>query len=223
MSHKRAGQNRLCLMPPDGLSGWAMVQLQAEKLACQRGGRTVFTDVNFALSSGQLLELRGPNGTGKSSLLRLIAGLGEPASGQITLAGGSNDLSIGQQAHYAAHQEAIKSPLTVVENLKFWGDFLGGGDMDAALAAFDLEALADYPAALLSAGQKRRLSLARLALVPRLLWLLDEPTVGLDTASLDRLTRLLRGHLSGGGLAVVATHAPLSLAADATLVLGAAR
>lgn len=180
----------------------------------------VFTDVNFALSTGQLMELRGPNGTGKSSLLRLIAGLGEPASGQITLAGGSADLSIGQQAHYAAHQEAIKSPLTVIENLKFWGDFLGGGDMDAALAAFDLEALADFPAALLSAGQKRRLSLARLALVPRLLWLLDEPTVGLDTASLDRLTRLLRGHLSGGGLAVVATHAPLSLAADATLVLG---
>lgn len=200
-----------------------MVQLQADSLACQRGGRTVFTDVSFTLSSGQLLELRGPNGAGKSSLLRLIAGLGEPASGQIALSGGSADLVIGQQAHYAAHQEAIKTPLTVAENLKFWGDFLGGGDMDAALAAFDLDALADYPAALLSAGQKRRLSLARLALVPRLLWLLDEPTMGLDAASLDRLTRLLRGHLSGGGLAVVATHAPLSLTADATLVLGASQ
>lgn len=200
-----------------------MVQLNADSLACQRGGRTVFTDVNFTLSSGQLLELRGPNGAGKSSLLRLIAGLGEAVSGQITLAGGNGDLTIGQQAHYAAHQEAIKTPLTVAENLKFWGDFLGGGDMTAALAAFDLAALADYPAALLSAGQKRRLSLARLALVPRLLWLLDEPTVGLDASSLDRLTRLLRGHLSGGGLAVVATHAPLDLSADATLVLGTAR
>lgn len=183
----------------------------------------VFTDVNFALSSGQLLELRGPNGAGKSSLLRLIAGLGEAVSGRITLSGGSVDLSIGQQAHYAAHQEAIKSPLTVTENLKFWGDFLGGGDIEAALAAFDLDPLADYPAALLSAGQKRRLSMARLALVPRLLWLLDEPTVGLDAASLDRLTRLLRGHLTGGGLAVVATHAPLSLEADVKLVLGASR
>ena len=181
----------------------------------------MFTDVNFTLSAGQLLELRGPNGTGKSSLLRLIAGLGEPLSGHIALAGGAEELSIGQQAHYAAHQEAIKTPLTVVENLKFWGDFLGGGDMDAALAAFDLGPLAEYPAALLSAGQKRRLSLSRLALVPRLLWLLDEPTVGLDTASLEKLTRLLRGHLSGGGLAVVATHAPLSLTADATLILGA--
>lgn len=200
-----------------------MVELKADSLACQRGGRTVFTDVNFTLSSGQLLELRGPNGAGKSSLLRLIAGLGEAVSGQITLTGGSADLSIGQQAHYAAHQEAIKSPLTVAENLDFWGGFLGGGDKAVALAAFDLEALADYPAALLSAGQKRRLSLARLALVPRLLWLLDEPTVGLDTNSLGRLTRLLRGHLSGGGLAVVATHAPLDLTADATLVLGASR
>lgn len=200
-----------------------MVQLNADSLACQRGGRTVFTDVSFTLSSGELLELRGPNGAGKSSLLRLIAGLGEAVSGQITLTGGNGDLTIGQQAHYAAHQEAIKTPLTVAENLKFWGDFLGGGDMAAALAAFDLAALADYPAALLSAGQKRRLSLARLALVPRLLWLLDEPTVGLDASSLDRLTRLLRGHLSGGGLAVVATHAPLDLRADATLVLGARR
>ncbi|MFZ5673918.1 MAG: heme ABC exporter ATP-binding protein CcmA [Pseudomonadota bacterium] len=200
-----------------------MVELKADSLACQRGGRTVFTDVNFTLSSGQLLELRGPNGAGKSSLLRLIAGLGEAVSGRITLTGGSGDLSIGQQAHYAAHQEAIKSPLTVAENLDFWAGFLGGGDKAAALAAFDLEALADYPAALLSAGQKRRLSLARLALVPRLLWLLDEPTVGLDANSLGRLTRLLRSHLTGGGLAVVATHAPLDLTADATLVLGSSR
>ncbi len=180
----------------------------------------VFTDVNFALASGQLLELRGPNGAGKSSLLRLVAGLGDPAAGSLALIGGSVDLAIGQQAHYAAHQEAIKSPLTVAENLKFWGDFLGGGDLDAALASFDLEGLAEYPAALLSAGQKRRLSLSRLALVPRLLWLLDEPTLGLDAASLDRLMKLLRGHLSGGGLALVATHVALALSADVTLMLG---
>jgi len=200
-----------------------MVQLQAKSLACQRGGRAVFSDVNFALSSGQLLELRGPNGSGKSSLLRLIAGLGEPVLGEIVLDGGSADLTIGQQAHYAAHQEAIKSPLTVAENLEFWSDFLGGGDLDGALAAFDLADLAQFPAALLSAGQKRRLSLSRLALVPRLLWLLDEPTLGLDQASLERLMQLLRGHLSGGGLAIIATHAALALTADATIVLGAAR
>jgi heme exporter protein A len=197
-----------------------MVQIQAKTLACQRGGRTVFSDVNFALASGQLLELRGPNGSGKSSLLRLIAGLGDPAQGEIILEGGSAELGIGQQAHYAAHQEAIKSPLTVAENLQFWGDFLGGGDLSTALAAFDLTDLAQYPAALLSAGQKRRLSLSRLALVPRPLWLLDEPTLGLDQASLERLSGLLRGHLSGGGLAIVATHAALALAADLTLTLG---
>ncbi|MGE0004376.1 MAG: heme ABC exporter ATP-binding protein CcmA [Parvibaculaceae bacterium] len=198
-----------------------MVRLQANSLACRRGGRAVFSDVSFSLAAGELLELRGPNGSGKSSLLRLIAGLGEPAAGEIALAGASPDLGIGQQAHYAAHQEAIKSPLTVAENLEFWGDFLGGGDVAQALAAFDLTDLAQYPAALLSAGQKRRLSLSRLALVPRPLWLLDEPTVGLDQASLERLMRLLRGHLSGGGLAIVATHAPIALGADVTLVLGA--
>ena len=197
-----------------------MVQLQAKSLACQRGGRAVFSDVSFSLSAGQLLELRGPNGSGKSSLLRLIAGLGEPAQGEIVLDGGSADLTIGQQAHYAAHQEAIKSPLTVAENLEFWSDFMGGGNLAAALAAFDLADLAHYPAALLSAGQRRRLSLSRLALVPRLLWLLDEPTLGLDQASLEGLMRLLRGHLSGGGLAVVATHAALAFTADVTLVLG---
>ena len=197
-----------------------MVELEAISLACERGGRAVFSDVSFSLAAGQLLELSGPNGSGKSSLLRLIAGLGEPANGEIALSGGIPDLTIGQQSHYAAHQEAIKSPLTVAENLEFWGDFLGGGDLAAALAAFDLADLARYPAALLSAGQKRRLSLSRLALVPRLLWLLDEPTLGLDQASLQGLMRLLRGHLSGGGLAIVATHAPLGLTADVTLVLG---
>jgi heme exporter protein A len=197
-----------------------MVQLEAISLACERGGRAVFSDISFSLAAGQLLELRGPNGSGKSSLLRLIAGLGEPANGEISLNGGIPELNIGQQSHYAAHQEAIKSPLTVAENLEFWGDFLGGGDLGAALAAFDLADLALYPAALLSAGQKRRLSLSRLALVPRLLWLLDEPTLGLDQASLQRLMRLLRGHLSGGGLAIIATHAPLGLTADVSLVLG---
>jgi heme exporter protein A len=190
-------------------------------VGCERGGRVVFSNVNFALASGELLELRGPNGTGKSSLLRLIAGLGEPVAGEIVLEGGRPDLTIGQQAHYAAHQEAIKSPLTVAENLQFWGDFLGGGNLEAALAAFDLADLAQYPAALLSAGQKRRLSLSRLALVPRLLWLLDEPTLGLDQASLERLMQLLRGHLSGGGIAIIATHAAIALTADATIVLGA--
>ena len=161
------------------------MELTANDLTCERGGRIVFRNVSLALSRGQLMQLTGPNGSGKSSLLRLIAGLNEPQAGRCA-EGGEADLTIGQQAHYIAHQEAVKTALTVQENLAFWRDFLGGGDVDEALAAFDLARLSSYPAGLLSAGQKRRLALARLVLVPRVLWLLDEPTVGLDTASLAR-------------------------------------
>src|SRR5437763_1136510 len=140
------------------------MQLIANQLACDRGGRRVFSNVSFAIGAGQLLEITGPNGSGKSTLLRLVAGLGEAAEGELRCQGGVADLSPGQQAHYVAHQDAIKPALTVVENLRFWGSFLGGGDVARGLEAFDLQPLADYPAALLSAGQKRRLSLARLSL-----------------------------------------------------------
>ena len=155
------------------------MQLSAENLACERGGRTVFSNQNFTLGSGELLQLTGPNGSGKSSLLRLLANLSEPSHGKISLEGGAPDLTPGQQAHYIAHSDASKSALTVTENLIFWRDFLGGGDLMRALQAVNLAALADYPVALLSAGQKRRLALARLALVPRAIWLLDEPSVGI--------------------------------------------
>ena len=196
-----------------------MVRLSGENLVCQRGGRTVLDGVSFAVAAGELLQVTGPNGAGKSTLLRLVAGLSEAASGTLGLAGGHDDLSIGQQCHYAAHQDAIKTRLTVAENLSFWSGFLGGGDMTAALAAFDLAALADHPAAYLSAGQRRRLSLSRLALVPRLVWLLDEPSSGLDAASQKRLARLMSGHLGRGGIILAATHGPLGIAAGATLAL----
>lgn len=198
------------------------MQLKAINLTCERGGRTVFRDVSLALAPGQLMQLTGPNGSGKSSLLRLIAGLNEAVTGSLTLDGGNADLSIGQQAHYIAHQEAVKTALTVSENLAFWRDFLGGGDVDDALATFDLVRLAAFPAGLLSAGQKRRLALARLALVPRPLWLLDEPTVGLDTASLGRLSRVMETHVAGGGMIIAATHVPLGLEPSARLELGRA-
>jgi heme exporter protein A len=188
-----------------------MARLTAEALACERGGRRVFSGVSFALDAGRLLEVTGPNGAGKSSLLRTIAGLCDLAAGGVTLEGGAAELTIGQQCHYAAHQEAIKPALTVLENLRFWGDFLGGGDMDAALSAFALERLADFPAALLSAGQKRRLSLSRLKLVPRLIWLLDEPHTGLDAASSERLLGVMRGHLDQGGLILAASHVPIGI------------
>jgi heme exporter protein A len=193
--------------------------LTADNLTCERGGRTVFRGLSLSLSSGQLMQLTGPNGSGKSSLLRLLAGLNEAAAGTLALDGGHPDLSVGQQAHYIAHQEAVKAALTVIENLAFWRDFLGGGDVGEALAAFDLARLASYPAGLLSAGQKRRLALARLVLVPRALWLLDEPTVGLDAASLARLSAVMARQLDRGGMIIAATHVPLGREPDARLDL----
>ena len=198
------------------------MQLSAENLACERGGRTVFSNQTFTLGSGEILQLTGPNGSGKSSLLRLLASLSEPSHGKISLAGGAAELSPGQQAHYIAHSDANKSALTVTENLIFWRDFLGGGDLMRALQAVNLSALADYPVALLSAGQRRRLALARLALVPRAIWLLDEPSVGLDESAQKLLAGLMNGHLREGGLIVAATHVPLGLDPDKNLHLGGA-
>ena len=198
------------------------MELTADNLTCERGGRTVFTGVRFAVSNGQLMQLTGPNGSGKSSLLRMIAGLNEAASGNLKLEGGHDDLTIGQQAHYIAHQEAVKTALSVAENLAFWRDFMGAGDVERAMAAFDLTRLSSYPAGLLSAGQKRRLALARLVLVPRALWLLDEPTVGLDAASQAKLVEVMAGHLEKGGIIIAATHVPLGRESDTRLELGRA-
>ncbi|HEX7108367.1 MAG TPA: heme ABC exporter ATP-binding protein CcmA [Aestuariivirga sp.] len=195
------------------------MRITAENLSCERGGRTVFSNQNFSLGSGEFLQLAGPNGSGKSSLLRLLANLGEPSLGKITLEGGSPELTLGQQAHYIAHSDASKSALTVTENLIFWRDFLGGGDLQHALESVNLVSLADYPVALLSAGQKRRLALARLALVPRVIWLLDEPSVGLDEASQKLLVALMSKHLETGGLIVAATHVPLGLKPQKNLYL----
>lgn len=199
------------------------MKLSADRLSCLRGGRMVFADVSFALADGGLLKLTGPNGSGKSSLLRLIAGLNEPVAGSLSLSGGDAELSIGQQAHLIAHQDAVKPALSVGENLAFWSDVFGDADMDKALAAFSLERLRDTPGAMLSAGQKRRVSLARLALAHRPIWLLDEPHASLDTDSQARLNRLIEDHLGKGGLAIVATHVPLAFAKAAALDLGAAR
>ncbi|MFO1122334.1 MAG: heme ABC exporter ATP-binding protein CcmA [Hyphomicrobiales bacterium] len=196
--------------------------LTADNLACDRGGRTVFRGLGFVLAEGQLMQLTGPNGSGKSTLLRLIAGLNEASAGTLALAGGHPELGIGQQAHYIAHQDAVKTALTVSENLEFWRDFLGGGDVAAALAAFALTRFAAFQAGLLSAGQKRRLALARLVLIQRRVWLLDEPTVGLDAASLQGLVTVMDRHLSAGGMIIAATHVPLGREPDLRLDLGGA-
>jgi len=198
------------------------MNLSAKDLACERGGRVVFRNVSFTLGSGEMLALTGPNGSGKSSLLRLISSLNQPLSGTLALDGGNADLTVGQHAHYIAHAEALKTALTVRENLSFWTAFLGGGDVEKALDAFDLARLESYPAALLSSGQKRRLALARLVAVKRVLWLLDEPTVGLDAASQQRLSGVMFKHLQDGGMIIAATHTGLGLEAQRKLELGAA-
>ena len=188
------------------------MRLAGTDLACVRGGRQVFADLNLSLAGGEALLVTGRNGAGKSSLLRLIAGLVRLAGGVLALEGGAAEASIAEQAHYLGHQDALKPSLSVAENLKFWAAFLGGGsDIAPALAAVDLAPLADLPAAYLSAGQRRRLSIARLAAVKRPIWLLDEPTSALDAASQSQLAQLMRGHLSSGGLIVAAAHGPIGL------------
>jgi heme exporter protein A len=200
------------------------MQLSADNLVCSRGGREVFRGLSFSLPGGEALLVTGRNGAGKSSLLRVIAGLVHLSGGRLALDGGDPEAAIGEQAHYLGHHDALKPSLTVTENLQFWAAFLGdGGDaVEPALEAVDLVRLADLPAAYLSAGQRRRLSLARLVAVKRPLWLLDEPTSALDTASQARLAELMRGHLAGGGMIVAATHGAIGLERARELKLGSA-
>ena len=199
------------------------MELSADNLTCVRGGRTVFAGLSFAVSGGEALTVTGRNGAGKSSLLRMMAGLVRVAGGRLALAGGEAEATIAEQAHYLGHQDALKSSLSVRENLAFWIEYLGGHreTLPAALDAVGLKRLAGLPAAYLSAGQRRRLSIARLAAVERPLWLLDEPTSALDAQSQDRLAGLMRAHLGKGGIIVAATHGPIGLDAPRELKLGA--
>jgi heme exporter protein A len=189
------------------------MDLIGHDLACVRGQREVFTGLDFRVGAGEALALTGRNGAGKSSLLRLIAGLVRPAAGSVRLDGGDPELTVPEQAHYLGHLDALKPSLTVTENLGFWIDYLGGdrARLATALDAVALDDLADLPAGYLSAGQRRRLSIARLVAVARPVWLLDEPTSALDVASQERLAGLMRAHLAGGGLILAATHGPLGL------------
>lgn len=191
------------------------MQIGVDNLAVARGGVTVLQGLDFRLAQGGVLILRGPNGSGKTTLLRTLAGLQAPVAGQVELA--------PEAAAYGAHADGLKSTLTVRENLAFWAAVHGGGAVEPALAALDVASLADRRAAELSAGQKRRLGLARLLVTGRPVWLLDEPTVSLDAASVARFVGVLRGHLALGGLAVIATHVELGLPEAATLDLSAHR
>ena len=201
------------------------MRLSGSDLACQRGGREVFAGVSFSVASGEALTIVGRNGAGKSSLLRMLVGLVRIADGRIALDGGDPELNVAEQAHYLGHQDALKPSLSVAENLRFWSGFLGTGVADIAepLAAVGLDTLADLPAAYLSAGQRRRLSIARILVVKRPIWLLDEPTSALDAAAQERLAEFMRAHIAGGGLIMAATHSALGLNDARELRLGGGR
>jgi heme exporter protein A len=179
------------------------MMLEASTLSVARGGVTVLSGLTFAVGAGQAVILRGPNGSGKTTLLRTLAGLQPPVAGGIDLA--------PDAVAYAAHADGLKSTLTVAENLAFWSQVYGGPAPDRAVEALNLAALVRRRAGELSAGQKRRLGLARLLVTGRPLWLLDEPTVSLDVASVALFAGVVRQHLAAGGAAIIATHVDLGL------------
>lgn len=186
--------------------------LRVEGLAVARGGIPVLEGVSFAVGAGRALILRGPNGVGKTTLLRTVAGLQPALEGTVS--------APPESIAYAAHSDGLKAVLTVEENLRFWASVYGTRGVEQALAGMDLVALRDRRAANLSAGQKRRLGLARLLVTGRPVWLLDEPTVSLDAASVALFAGVVRGHLAGGGAALIATHIDLGLAEAEVLDLG---
>jgi heme exporter protein A len=217
------------------------MRLSGRDVRCVRGGREVFSGLDFEVGAGEAVAVTGPNGSGKTSLLRLIAGLLTIAGGSIGLEGGEAELTLPEQAHYLGHRDALKPALSVAENLAFWRDFLGGDalgvrasldvresldlkeslDTRESLAKVGLDHAHHLPAAYLSAGQRRRLSIARLLAIRRPLWLLDEPTNALDAGGQRLFAALMADHLSRGGLIIAATHAPLGIPARELRIGGA--
>jgi heme exporter protein A len=198
----------------------------ADDLACVRGGRLVLAGVTFALAPGETLLVRGPNGAGKSSLLRLLAGFLAASAGSLWWQGApalEDRAEHRARLHLIGHSNAIKGALTVRENLGFAAAVAGvpAARLDGALDGFELAPLTEVPAAYLSAGQQRRLALARLLVAPRPLWLLDEPDAGLDAANRAHLARAVAAHRAEGGIAVIATHGDLEVAASHVLELAA--
>jgi heme exporter protein A len=198
-----------------------LMRLTGSGLAVVRNGRSVFSGLSFELAAGELLAVTGANGVGKSTLLRIVAGLLAPSAGRVSLEPATAD-SLASELHYLGHLDGLKTTLTVRRNLEFWRALWAGKAVELALESVGLGNLADLPVGLLSAGQRRRLAIARVLIAERALWLLDEPATSLDAAGEQMLGRLIAVHLAAGGMAMVATHRELPLAATATLTLGTA-
>ncbi len=201
------------------------MRLRAWDLTIERGGRRVIAGLSFEAAPGAALIVTGPNGAGKTSLLRALAGFVPIESGGFVLDGGDSERSVGEQAHYLGHADGVKSALTAGENLAFAAAMLGGDSSRAAqfdaLAALGLSHVIDFPTRLLSAGQRRRVALARLAVAKRPLWLLDEPATALDAAAQAALAAIMRAHLQDGGILVAAAHGSLGLDGGREMRLGA--
>lgn len=192
------------------------VQLIAEKLIIERGGQVIVDRLSFSVASGEALVLIGPNGAGKTTLLRALAGFLPLASGSIRLTPDDDETPRAERMHAIGHANAVKAHLTVRENIAFWAEFLGSPDgaearIAHAMDVFGLEELSEFPASYLSAGQRRRVGLARLLVAPRPVWLLDEPSVSLDATNTERLAAVINAHTAAGGIAIAATHLPLGL------------
>ena len=199
------------------------MRLLAENLGGERGGETVFSGIHFALAQGQALIVTGPNGSGKSTLLRVVAGLLPVAEGRVSIEGGGEDFpTVAAVCHYLGHLNAMKTALSVTENLRFWRDFSGAGvaSVEEALETVGLGSIGHLPFGYLSTGQRRRAAIAKLLVSHRPLWLLDEPTAGLDKASEARFAALMTKHCEEGGMIVAATHLPLGIEGAKELVMG---
>ncbi|MGX5843259.1 heme ABC exporter ATP-binding protein CcmA [Mesorhizobium sp. ArgA1] len=199
------------------------MRLIADNLGGERGGETVFSGIGFALEKGQALVVTGPNGSGKSTLLRVIAGLLPKAQGDVRIEGGGEAFAtIASACHYLGHLNAMKTALSVAENLRFWRDFNGDGQLgvEEALETVGLGGIGHLPFGYLSTGQRRRSAIAKLLVSHRPLWLLDEPTAGLDKASEERFAGLMTRHCADGGIVVAATHLPLGIEGTGELRMG---